>query len=310
MAQLSMTQRHSKWFGSMLLGVALGMVVVCQPEVGMAVDVEQSYKLATESFQRNDWVTAMGHLQPAADAQHVPSMLLLAYVLDRSENDKDAIQMYRKAAMLNSAEGALGLGEMLAGTPEGKKNPAEALEWINRAAKLGHPPAMMRLAINHLTGNMGMARDPKEAEKWLEMAAKEGFAPATYELQKLRAASAPKAEGSSSDKPSQEAVKAGSDLQKEVEGVVEQWAKARSDKNLPAYRALYSASFQPPPVLDPKEEGLMVSELRILMLQDGKARALFNQQAKGEKSGGPIHKALSLNKEAGGWKIVKEEVMP
>lgn len=309
MAQLSMTQRHSKWFGSMLVGVALGMVVVCQPEVGMAVDVEQSYKLATESFQRNDWVTAMGHLQPAADAQHVPSMLLLAYILDRSENDKDAIQMYRKAAMLNSAEGALGLGEMLAGTPEGKKNPAEALEWINRAAKLGHPPAMMRLAMNHLTGDMGMARDPKEAEKWLEMAAKESFAPAVYELKKLRTPPSA-AEGASSEKPSQEGDKAGPDLQKEVEDVIKQWVKARSDKNLLAYLALYSASFQPPPVLDPKEEGLMVSELRILMLQDGKARALFSQQVKGEKSGGPIHRALSLNKEAGGWKIVKEEVVP
>ncbi|MEO5352260.1 MAG: sel1 repeat family protein [Magnetococcus sp. XQGC-1] len=306
MARLHIAQRDSKrWVCGTLAAIALGMGVASLPRTGMAVDVEQAYKQGQASYQRNDWVGAIAQLRVAAEAQHVPSMVMLAYVLDRAEEDAEAMQWYRKAAMLNSAEGAMGLGEMLAESAEGKKNPAEALEWITRAAKLGHHPAMFRLAMLHAKGSMGLTLDTKEAQKWLELAAKDGFAPAVQELEKMRKPSVDASPAKAGSKP-------GPAAQKEVETVVEQWARAWSDKNLSAYRALYSSSVQPLPAFNPPEKmgPMQVKELQVILLEDDKARALFTQQIQVGKESNQQRKALSVHREAGTWKIVKEEAVP
>ncbi|MBF0160934.1 MAG: sel1 repeat family protein [Magnetococcales bacterium] len=309
MAQQLQIQRRTRLYNT-LAAVLLGWAVAASPQMAGAVDIEQAYKLGKESYQRNDWISAITHLRTAAEAQHVPSMLLLAYVLDRAEEDAEGMEWYRKAAMLNSAEGALGLGEMLAETPEGKKNPAEALEWISRAAKLNHPPAMMLLGQFHLLGSMGVKADTQEAKKWLELAAKEGFAPAVRELEKLRAPAPGKEVDGTGKANAKKGASEAAGPQQEVESMIDRWAKACAEQDMAALRTLYIAGAKLP-TFNPGERtaALNLRDVRVILLEDTKARAMFSQSLTNDHKN-PVHKALTLHKEAGAWKVVQEERLP
>ena len=173
MTQSHITQRSCKFCISTLSALVMGMAISSFPQVGFALDPEATYKAANKSYQYNDWVTAIAQLRESAKVQHVPSMVMLAYILDRAEEDSEAIDWYRKAAMMNSAEAAMQLGIMLADGSGVEKNPSEGLEWVTRSAKLGHHPAMMLLVDVYTNSHMGAKPDPVKAKKWLELAAME-----------------------------------------------------------------------------------------------------------------------------------------
>ncbi|MBF0142301.1 MAG: sel1 repeat family protein [Magnetococcales bacterium] len=145
-------------------------------------DPDQDYQRALEAYLSDDMISSAVDAQKAADAGHIKGMVLLADILDRAEEDAEALKWYRKAADGGSAEAALGLGKMLANGEGGKKDPDEARKWILKAVEQNFPDAMVVLANLHRKGEMGVQKSPEKALELLKRAAEAGHPPAIKEM--------------------------------------------------------------------------------------------------------------------------------
>jgi TPR repeat protein len=126
---------------------------------------------AEQSLRDGDLITAMALLRKAADLGHAPAQARLADLLDVAEQDAQAVALYRKAAEQGHAAGEFGLGRMLAQGEGVARDPAQALQWIQRAAAQNHVPAIEWVARAHRSGELGLPRDAQEAAR-LEARAK------------------------------------------------------------------------------------------------------------------------------------------
>lgn len=138
---------------------------------------QEDYKAGQRAYNEGDFITAMSQLKRAADEGFAPAQALLAYILDKSEFDEEAVTYYRKAAEQGNADGEFGLGSMYASGEGIKKDPAEALKWITLAAEKGHTGAVKALAHAYLFGTLGLdekARNDEKATRWIKLAAENG----------------------------------------------------------------------------------------------------------------------------------------
>lgn len=328
-------------FCQLLLGLCIGLF-----SANTFADPIKDFDTAKEAYGNDDWMTAIIHLRKSAEAGHPPAMVLLGFILDRGEEDVEAIGWYRKAAMLNSAEGALGLGHMLANGFGVKKDEKEGIKWIVRSAKLGHHPAMMRLAKMHQVGEMGVETDMEQTKKWLSLAAKDGFAPAIYELELIR-------QNDASNHPQKTLTAKATETQRyaptikdrtetktvakvvsdptpietlspeeNIKSLIKQWAGAWSDKNPDVYFGSYSNTYQPPSkyrskdvwkkrwlkaIQKNKSIQVTIEDLKVILIDTNNARALVDQHFKSDHYQDQTRKTLSLRQENGQWKIVREE---
>ena len=58
---------------------------------------EEYIKLAEHAFDQSDIVSAMRYYRKAAEAGYAPAMSRLAYLLDKSEEDEEAITWLKRA---------------------------------------------------------------------------------------------------------------------------------------------------------------------------------------------------------------------
>jgi len=149
---------------------------------------EDDYRSGAEAYRGGDVVAAMALLRTSADAGYAPSQSLLAYILDKSEFDEEAVAYYRKAAAQGDPDGEYGLGSMYAMGEGVKRDPLEARKWIARAARKGQAAAVNSLAQAYIDGALGFdetQRNSTEALHWVRLAADAGYWPA---LERLAAA--------------------------------------------------------------------------------------------------------------------------
>jgi TPR repeat protein len=133
---------------------------------------QEDYQRGYAAYRADDVVTAMQYLEKAADQGHGDARVLLAYILDKAEDDSRAIELYRQAAEQGNPAGQLGLGQMYASGEGVEQSNEAALEWIQRAADNGHVPAMMQLAEIYEKGALGMKIDEQKAQMlWRKAAA-------------------------------------------------------------------------------------------------------------------------------------------
>lgn len=151
----------------------------------LLADANEDYELGARQYKEGDMAGAMAPLRKAVSAGHVKAMVMLAEILDYSEFNEDAVDLYRKAANLGDPGGMFGLGSMMA-TGEGtKRDPAGARIWIEKAAKLGHGQAIRVMAQAFLKAELGLTekgRDTPEALHWVQLAAKDDYLPAVDAL--------------------------------------------------------------------------------------------------------------------------------
>ena len=151
----------------------------------LLADSNEEYEQGAKQYKEGDMAGAIAPLRKAVSAGNVKAMVMLAEILDYSEFNEDAVELYRKAADRGDPGGMFGLGSMMA-TGEGtKRDPAAARAWIEKAAKLGHTQAIRVMAQAYLKGELGLAekdRDTPEALHWVELAAKDNFLPAVDAL--------------------------------------------------------------------------------------------------------------------------------
>lgn len=101
---------------------------------------------AETAIGRGDLITGMRLLRAAAMGGDAASQARLGQILDKADEDKEAVEWYRKAADQGHAAGQYGLG-MEYYTGEGiAKDVAQALALWRQAAAQNHPSALQTLA--------------------------------------------------------------------------------------------------------------------------------------------------------------------
>lgn len=146
---------------------------------------EEDYRAANTAFRSGDVVGAMSLLKRNAAQGHLPSMVLLGYMLEQSSLDGEAVQMYRKAADAGSVDGEVALAAMLAAGKGIRRDEAQALLLYEKAAERGNANAVNFLAQAYISRTMGLApdkRDNARAVAALKRAAEGGYEPAAAEL--------------------------------------------------------------------------------------------------------------------------------
>ena len=131
---------------------------------------EQIFQRATQTLGRGDLITGMGLLRKSAEAGHAPAQARLGDILDKAEEDKEAVAWYRKAAEQGNAAGEFGLGMEYASGEGVPKDMEQAREWVLRAAEQGHQSAVETLAMAYRIGGLGLAPDAGQARIWGERA--------------------------------------------------------------------------------------------------------------------------------------------
>lgn len=92
-----------------------------------------------------------------------------------------AARLIEEAATLGHAEAQMLLAASYLYRPDGSRDVAAALPWLQRAAQQGHVEAQLRLARLFEAGD-GVPREPAWAAVWFQRAAERGSAEAQYAL--------------------------------------------------------------------------------------------------------------------------------
>ena len=173
-----------------LIAVCVAALIVAAGSTAHATP-EEDYAKGLELYKQSDVIAAMGWLEKAATAGNPDAQVLLAQILDGSNDNARALDLYRKAAEQGSAAGELGLGGMYAAGEGIERDPEQALHWIRMAAEKDHGPAIVALADAYRLGSLGLEPDPARAREWLARGVEAGYEPAVRSLQSLDASEPP-----------------------------------------------------------------------------------------------------------------------
>jgi TPR repeat protein len=98
-----------------------------------------------------------------------------------AQNDRIAVDWYRKAALQGLASAQSALGGMLFNGRGARRDAKEAAVWIRKAAEQGYAVAQFNLGALYLDGR-GVAYDPNQGIVWQRRAAEQGLRIAQYAL--------------------------------------------------------------------------------------------------------------------------------
>jgi TPR repeat protein len=129
---------------------------------------EEDLQAGIEAFDSGDLVTAMSLYRKAADEGLAEAQVRLAYILDYSEDNEEAVHWYRAAAEQGNADGQFGLGEMYVKAEGIEQDFARAIEYFELAAENGHVQATQVLVGAYTNGGLGLAPDTGRAAYWNE----------------------------------------------------------------------------------------------------------------------------------------------
>lgn len=156
------------WTGGVLA------LALAQPALTRAGPDEDYQEGLTAYRERGDIVGAMPPLRRAAEAGHVEAQLLLGYILDWSEENAEAVRIYRLAAEAGDPRGQMELARMYLSGEGVARDPTAARGWIEMARDQGHLPATVQIAYAHMNGAMGYPRDYARARTLFQAASAAG----------------------------------------------------------------------------------------------------------------------------------------
>ena len=123
---------------------------------------------AEQAFDKSDIVSAMSYYRKAADAGYAPAQRRLAYLLDKSEENEEAVIWYKKAVAQGDAEAEHGLAGMYVSADGIPQDNEEALRLFRSSASKGYPPAIHVMASAYEKGELGLRVDYELSREWLE----------------------------------------------------------------------------------------------------------------------------------------------
>ena len=146
------------------LGVATVLLALITPWA--MAGPEQDTELAEKEFARGDLVASLALWNRAAEQGYAPAQVRLGDILDKSEEDVQAVEWYRKAAAQGNAAGEYGLGQMYVKGEGVKKDLEQARSHISRAADKGYLDAVVLMMEAYRTGGLGVTVDHAQADAW------------------------------------------------------------------------------------------------------------------------------------------------
>lgn len=123
-------------------------------------------ELAERALGEGDLIAGMRLLRAAAQAGEARAQARLGEILDKAEEDKEAVAWYRKAAEQGDAAGQFGLGMAYLAGEGVPRDAGTALVWIRRAAEQDFQNAVEAMADAYRDGSLGLAPDAVEAARW------------------------------------------------------------------------------------------------------------------------------------------------
>lgn len=129
---------------------------------GPKEDTEQAEK----EFSRGNLILALSLWKKAAEQGYAQAQARMGDMLDQTDDDKEAVEWYRKSADQGNAAGEFGLGQMYAKGEGVKADPEQARIYIQRAADKGHLPAVLLMRDLTRSGDLGVKIDPIQSAAW------------------------------------------------------------------------------------------------------------------------------------------------
>ena len=148
--------------GRTVLCVLAGSMIVPMAWADSAKDAEQAEK----EFARGNLIVAMALWRKAAGQGNAQAQARLGDILDKAEEDTEAVAWYRKASEQGNADGDYGLGQMYAKGEGVKRDLEQARAYVQRAADKGHVNAVMQMRESHRLGGLGLPVDPEQSAAW------------------------------------------------------------------------------------------------------------------------------------------------
>ena len=142
--------------------------VACWSGLPAQSSLLDTFNKAKYNLETGDVVSALSLFREAAGQGYAPAQSMLAWILDGSNQDDEAVEWYRKAAAQSHAAGQFGLGEMYIKGEGVEIDLSRALELITAAAEQDHTRAIHRLVDAYEFGRMGLEADHDAAVMWLQ----------------------------------------------------------------------------------------------------------------------------------------------
>lgn len=154
----------------MMLKLKIFFAVLSLVTTTVVIAEEQDYieqgEKGIEAFKEGRLIEAMGLLQQSADKGYAPAQASLAFILDSSEEDKAAFELYKKSALQQYPPGQYGLSTMYMKGEGVSANQVIAGRWMKLSARQGHVPAMRAIALAYEYGTLGIDKDLSMASEW------------------------------------------------------------------------------------------------------------------------------------------------
>ena len=176
MIRMFLRSRLSRFLACLILLACLGTAFA---------DAQSEYELGEKAYQSEDLITAMAHLDRAAESGHPKAMLLLGYIYDKAEENTLAMTYYLKAYERGDAEAAVAIGTMYASGDGVERNRETARSWYEKAAASGDGMALETLGLAYMNGDLGLYKDPERGRELLRQAADNGHLPARDLLESM-----------------------------------------------------------------------------------------------------------------------------
>ena len=139
--------------------IIAGLLALLPVACAFAESVEDYFAEAEKAFDQSDIVNAMANYRKAAEAGYVPAQNRLAYLLNISEQNEEALEWYRKAAAAGDAEAEFNLAGMYAEGDGTAKDTLQAITLFTSSANQGYAPAIHVMAAAYEEGEMGLRID-------------------------------------------------------------------------------------------------------------------------------------------------------
>ena len=147
--------------------IIAGLLALLPVAFAFAESVEDYFAEAEKAFDQSDIVNAMANYRKAAEAGYVPAQNRLAYLLNISELNEEALEWYRKAAAAGDAEAEFNLAGMYAEGDGTAKDTLQAITLFTSSANQGYAPAIHVMAAAYEEGEMGLRIDYEATREWL-----------------------------------------------------------------------------------------------------------------------------------------------
>jgi len=155
--------------------IAIGVLLQIAWQGNLLAQTEQSledaYQKALLTERQGRFIESLGLLKDVAEQGHPGAQNYYGYMLDKSDEDEEAVKWYKKSAAQNHIDGILSLARMYASGEGVKQDIPKAVQLYEKAIGLGSVGAMKVFAYAYKNGGLSFSRNNGLALKWFKKSA-------------------------------------------------------------------------------------------------------------------------------------------